>query len=1079
MQSPAFAPSSSNLSRLSYLLVGGILFVSGFCSLAYQVVWLREFRLLFGGATPAASAVLAVFMGGLGIGGAWLGSRVEKSRHPGRFYALVEAGITLAAVLSPLLFIVVQSLYARTGGIQSLGLPLATVVQIGMTAIVIGPSCFLMGGTLPAALKYAQSDQDTSRATTAVFYGVNVCGAVSGAFLATFLLLPSGGNLLTLLSAGFANALIALIAWAFMRRENDHVGCEKPTEPSRKSDDLISPRGLIYAAAFTSGFVFFLIELVWYRASIPLFGGSVYNFGLILAVALAGIGVGSLFYSLVLQRLRPTLAGFALVSSLLAFCIILPFMLGDDLAYFALLLNNFFRPRSFEGLVFGWGVISVVLVFLPAVFSGIQFPLLISLLGRGNRGIGREIGHTYAWNTLGAVLGALAGGFILIPKLSVSGCWRLAAITAVMLSIGSLVLGLVARFRGENGTGGWVSGLAAVSGAGVLAISLFSAGPSSYWYHHPIGYGRALDLYGRSHGEWVDYVRRANRTTLKAIDGRETTVSLHSQGEYAFFSNGKSDSSAISDAPTTVMIGLTGAALHPSGAKDVCVVGLATGVTVGWLTQVDEVKSIDVFELEGASIELSRAFKAVNFGAVDQPKTHFIQGDAREFFSSHSKKNYDLIISEPSNIHRAGVANLYTQEFYLSVASRMNPDAIFCQWVQAYETDLESIYLVISTLRSVFPKVELWQTLNGDLLLVCGLTDEPWDYDLVASRLKTAPFQAATLKMWGAATPEGFFARMVGNSQFANRIAIEAAGINTDDHNLLEFAFGRRVGVSRVPVMDELKRTAYETGEALPALKIGNTRFNLETWASESLWKSIMLPRNQIFLPTPPAGKLWSESVRSQFEFLKRRPSMNPIEQVADWPKEAKPEMAKVMLGSQLARTGNPLFTRAVEEIRANWPIEAVILEGIFAEQTKRTQEALDHYFKAIEMTQSDPWVRPNLFRESVRRPIRLLRNPAPELVTQFPRWFEIASTPLSFAGVVDDQRDLLVALSQSMPADYKVRAAESWGPHYPWDEGLLRFRADAFRETSHPQAAHATRELERFLRQNGRPLEEAPHGTP
>jgi predicted membrane-bound spermidine synthase len=1068
-------PSSSTASRTSavlpHVLLGGILFISGFCSLAYQVVWLREFRLLFGGATPAASAVLAVFMGGLGIGGAWLGSRVERSRHPGRFYALVEAGITVAAVISPLLLSLVQSLYLRTGGIESLGLPLATLLQIGMTAVVIGPSCFLMGGTLPAALKYAQSNEDSRRATTAMYYGLNVCGAVSGAFLATFVMLPNGGNLLTLLSAGFANAVIALVAWVFMRRVDDGAGqavdLSAPEESDAAAETMhgTAPRWFIYAAAFTSGFVFFLIELVWYRASIPLFGGSVYNFGLILTVALAGIGVGSLLYSLFLKRFRPTLAGFALVSGLLAFFIILPFLLGDHLAYLALLLNNFFRPRTFGSLVFGWSIISGILVFLPAVFSGIQFPLMISLLGRGNHGIGREIGHTYAWNTLGAVSGALLGGFILIPAITVSNCWRLSAIAAVALSIGSLLLGLSRRRRG--GGGKWPTGFSAAAGAGVLAIALFASGPSSYWYHHPIGYGRAPDFFGQSHLVWADYVRTVNRTTLAAIDGRESTVSLHSMSEYAIYTNGKSDSSAIADAPTTVMIGLTGAALHPTGARDVCVIGLATGVTVGWLTQVDGIESVDALELESATIGLSRFFQAVNFGAVDHPKTHFIQGDAREYLAVHSKKNYDLIISEPSNLHRAGVANLYTREFYTAVASRMNPEAIFCQWVQAYETDLESIHLVITTLRSVFPKVELWQTLGGDLLLVCSPADHPWDYDVIAARLQTQPFQKAARQLWGTTTPEGFIARAFGNQDFSTRIAAGATQVNTDDHNFLEFAFGRRVGASNIDVMGELRNAANENRETLPALRITNTRFDPEMWAAESIWKSVMVGQ-PVILPNHPAGQDWPESLRAQTDFLRRRGAMTPADQAAGWPVGTRTELSRVVRVGQMAKAAHPGFSLAVEEIRAGWPIDATIFEGYFAQESKGPLEAIDFYLKAIVMTAKDPWVRFGLPNEALQRVNSLLGTPSPELVAHYRRWFEIVASPLAFAGMTDSQRALMVTLANELPIEYKVRAAESWGEHFPWRENLLRFRAEVFKEAGHPQSAHATRELERFLVQSG-----------
>src|SRR6187455_1718628 len=87
------------------------LFCSGACALVYQTAWLREFRLIFGGSTPATGAVLAVFMGGLGAGGAWFGRRAERSPNLLRLYAWLEIGIGVSAALSPFLLDGVRALY--------------------------------------------------------------------------------------------------------------------------------------------------------------------------------------------------------------------------------------------------------------------------------------------------------------------------------------------------------------------------------------------------------------------------------------------------------------------------------------------------------------------------------------------------------------------------------------------------------------------------------------------------------------------------------------------------------------------------------------------------------------------------------------------------------------------------------------------------------------------------------------------------------------------------------------------------------------------------------------------------------
>src|SRR5688500_17882756 len=143
--------------------VAGLLFCSGFCALVFQVAWLREFRLVFGASTPASAAVLAIFMGGLGLGNAVLGRRVDALRNPLRFYGQLELMISIAAVASPFLIDLVRLVYVALGGQQSLGLWGATAARLLLATLVLGPPTILMGGTLPAAARAATLAVDGQR----------------------------------------------------------------------------------------------------------------------------------------------------------------------------------------------------------------------------------------------------------------------------------------------------------------------------------------------------------------------------------------------------------------------------------------------------------------------------------------------------------------------------------------------------------------------------------------------------------------------------------------------------------------------------------------------------------------------------------------------------------------------------------------------------------------------------------------------------------------------------------------------------------------------------------------------------
>ena len=203
--------------RASLAPVAGLLFLSGMCGLVFQVSWFREFRLVFGASTAASSAVLAVFMGGLGIGNAVLGKRADRARNPLALYALLELSIALAAALSPLLLDVLHGLYISLGGQLALGVPLATAVRLAIAALVLGTATFLMGGTLPAAVRAVTVCEDHRRRGAALLYGANTLGAVAGALGSTFFALEFFGTRQTLWLACGVNTCTALSALALAR----------------------------------------------------------------------------------------------------------------------------------------------------------------------------------------------------------------------------------------------------------------------------------------------------------------------------------------------------------------------------------------------------------------------------------------------------------------------------------------------------------------------------------------------------------------------------------------------------------------------------------------------------------------------------------------------------------------------------------------------------------------------------------------------------------------------------------------------------------------------------------------------
>lgn len=1056
-------PSSTSSAKATQAALAAILLLSGFCSLVYQTVWLREFRLVFGGAAPAAAAVVAVFMAGLGFGGKLFGGWVEKVGRPFRFYARLEIGIALAAMASPGMLALARNLYLKTGGTAGMGLGAATSLQLLMTALVLGLPCFLMGGTLPAAMKFAQRDDDPRRSITAFFYGINIAGAVSGALLSTFWLLPSVGNRSTLMIAVLANLLIAVVAGVIsMKQEKEPREVQAAVEVEEDVVAAKAPAPFVLAAAFMSGFTFFVVELVWYRMSTPLLGGSVYGFGLVLCVVLAGMGLGGLLYSLILKKAEPSIAGFTLVSALQAFAVLLPWALGDRIAHLALVLNNSLRGLGLVEMAGGWAVVMGSLAFLPSLLSGIQFPLLVSLLGRGNAGVGRQLGRAYLWNTFGSISGSLLGGFLIVPMMGLVNCWLVIGLLIAMMSAASLWI-QSGGFKASSQPFWSVLGQSKLATAGLaacVAFALIAQGPTAVWQHSPIGYGRVKDDVTTALG-LETWKRDARRNIVAAYDGRETTVAVLGGTQYSFLTNGKSDGSAVSDAGTQVMLGIVGAILHPN-PRNACVVGLGTGTTSGWLADVPGMERVDTLELEEEIRKVAEFFEPVTRNAMKHPRVNNITGDAREFLLTKGE-NYDLIVSEPSNPCRAGVANLYTREFYENASQRLSKDGIFCQWLQGYEVEPETISTVIATLHSVFPKVEVWATQSVDMLLVCSKEYKPWPLASIRQRIQMNPMKEALNRFWQTDSAEGFLAGCLANADYCAALALyNDLPVNTDDMNRLEFSFAQSVA-KKANCSFDLTKAATGVGCQMPKVdgEIDKLRYAAErVHVPGRLWKSAtedVLPGNapaEIKDRVKVLKAYWKNDLAT---YLKAPASQTPV-----WADQWLNALAK-------ARTGAADAEGAIAQIEPVMPLDAQFLRAITADAKRQPAELVKHVQKGLEMLQKSPWCRVELIGEAMMSLPSIAKGRFGVTEQDLAKLFVTlgAEYPVDIAR--GSRLGARVEMAMHLPVQAQLAAVKSLGTPYPWNSRSLILRANAYLQANAPRAEEAVADLHRFVAQGGK----------
>ncbi|MDP9036565.1 MAG: fused MFS/spermidine synthase [Myxococcota bacterium] len=1043
--------------------VGAFLFVSGACSLAFELAWIRELRLVFGASTSATAVVMACFMGGLGVGGLALAGRIDRARSPLRWYAALEGITAVAAASSPFGLSIARSAYIAMGGSRALGEVGATVTRLVLCALVLGLPTVAMGGTLPAASRAVGDDADPDRRRVAALYALNTAGAAAGCVLVTFVAFEALGTRRTLWMASVANMALAATAWLIAGRlppgaevldGRRDAGCAHP-DPR-----WLPPRALVLGGAGVTGFVFCLLELVWYRLLSPLLGGSVFTFGLILIVALVGIGLGGVLAAALRRAGEATLPAFAWAGAVGAVAVVMPLAAGDTIAVFSAIAQPV-AALGFAAQIAGWTLILSGIVLPVAVAAGAQFPLLVALLGRAPREAARDVSQAIAFNTAGAIAGSLAGGFWLIPAIGAAQCWRLAGALLIAVAFAAFAIDARRRSRGR------VALIPATAVIGAAVVALCARGPTAAWRHSPIGAGLVDPDLLRTPNAIRSWLSERRRAIDWEVDGRESSVGIDSLNGVAFVVNGKNDGNARGDAATTVMLGLLGAFLHGAPRRSM-VIGLGTGASAGWLAAVPTMSTVDVEELEPSVVEVARRSAAINHDVLQSPKVHVLFGDAREGLLA-SRSKYDLIASEPSNPYRAGVASLFTREFYEAARVSLEEDGMFLQWVQGYGIDGKTMRTVYATLASVFPVVQSWHLKSDDLLLVASRHSIALDGPLLRARMREEPFRTAFAVSWRVTELEGVLAHYVAGAATAQAVAREERGeVNTDDRNEVEYGFARGVSALGGFAVNDVRALARRHDDNLPPLHGGSLN-----------WNAI---EEQVVAVLADEGLIISRQGAEETPGLARRIAALNAYQQGDLVRVAREWSAQsyepsgpteiAILATALAELGSAAATPYIDTMRAFNPVEADATQARLSFRQGRTEEGMQALERAYAGYRTDPWPLPMI----IARTLAL----STEVVARFPglagRLTAALREPFVLSLAEEGRRELLAfAASRQPPGPPCVGAYQRFEPNPVWTEDFLASRLACYEATSHPWAGAAKRDLEEFIALSPQPFANGP----
>jgi spermidine synthase len=767
-----------------------LFFLSGATGLVYELLWVRLLYQSFGSTIQSVTTVVAAYMGGLGLGAWLLGGRADRHRRPAALYGWLEILIGLFGLVSPFVLSLAQQAYLAIARGLPPGSGVSVVLRFGLAGVVLLVPTTLMGGTLPVLTRaFTSADRDRLRTSLGRLYGINTLGAVLGTALAGFVLIEYVGIRASLVGTALVNLGIgtAALRLAAPFTAAAPAPASEPAAGRRSSFALY--RAALVLLGLTS-FVALADEIAWTRVLVMIVGGSTYAFTLVLLCFLLGIGIGSALVARRGASSRETAASAAYAQGLTAAGAALILVLLSVLPAYILWVFGIPGFHALARLTLMGGAVAAV-VLVPAVGMGMTFPLLTDLVASPGEARGADVGKAYLINTFGSIAGATLTGFLLIAVLGSDLTLRGAILVNGVAAFG--LASLAARGVTEGSAEHRQLRLRIVGGGSLAIAGLAAAFAAPRWSARLLDLGPTI--YGRvamSPAERRGFLNHAGARPLEFIEGRNTTVSVwEASAGRTLRVTGKVDASDFGDMDTQIMLGLApvAARAHPHSAL---AIGFGSGVTTAMLAAAPDMERVRVVELEPAILTMAPLFRHVNGDVLHRANVQATVDDARSALQL-SPDQFDVIVSEPSNPWVAGVATLYTPEFFRIVRRRLTADGVFCQWVQLYQLPLSVVAGIVRNLREVFPHVAVWSAGDYDLMVLGSakplVPDTAWVTALLGGR---SPLADAAHGFLLLDAPADYFDRQVLGEAGVARLVTRASLAHTDDRPQLEFMAARR-----------------------------------------------------------------------------------------------------------------------------------------------------------------------------------------------------------------------------------------------------------------------------------------------
>lgn len=712
----------------------------------------------------ASATVVTAYMAGIGLGAHLSVSLPYPWGHSPLTYALLQGVIGSFGIVSVPLFHSTQPLLAGLHELffsnSSLFLLLRFLVVFGLMLL----PATLMGMTLPIL---ARVGQDRSRAGFArwagLLYGVNTVGAVAGTLVAGFCLIPWLGLNATCRWAGIAVLAVGGAVLWYGRRLLGKAKREVPptamaTAGPGASREMAWPPWAVSLPFMLSGMAALIFEMDWFRLLAQIIGPSVHAFSVTLAVYLLGIGLGSLLAAATVRRISNPRAALGLGLAYVALAALGTRLYINELPLLYGRLFLWLSSDSFTIRILLIQAAAAALAIIPVTLGlGFLFPLATRACSAGtNPGTDvndSHVGGLLFLNTLGGGVGCLLAGFGLLPRLGVSG--TLAITAGALICVAAALLLTAKQWHGSHRWG------AAAAGLAVTMLLLFLASPANQAvltagvYAEMLNRDKFRQLLAKGDREVFGgdliFLREGINNVVSVVANRygDGELTLHLSGQWE----------ASTDLLNRVHLHMLGhlPMLFARQTESAAVIGLGTGITTGSLLRYPTLRNLDLLEIEPAVVAAAQLYDFVNHRPLADPRTQLILMDGRSQLT-YGSRTYDVISVDPIHPLVSGSGNLYSEDFYRIVRSRLNPGGVFCQWMPL-TLSRKAFDAVLATQRSVFPHLALF-TFFGEGVILASAEPLRIPWGELTARFSTPPVQAdfASLDILTPFNVVGFFA---------------------------------------------------------------------------------------------------------------------------------------------------------------------------------------------------------------------------------------------------------------------------------------------------------------------------------